>query len=124
MLSGYALANVKRSWYVPDVQVWGSVGWGTFEYLLVENVDSTKSVLFDSLSIGDDSQVVNFSDLIDCKGNHLPQTITNPKVFIKQKSEKGAFVVGDESDNGFKVSRYSNTDQPVKVDLYIIEMGD
>ena len=124
MLSGYALAAAKRSWYVPDINIWGTAGWGVFEYLLVENVNSTKSVLFDTTSIGDSSQVLYFDDLIDHKGNQLPQTIKNPKVFLKPKTEERAYVIGDESSTGFKLVRNSDSRSPVLVDLYIVEMGD
>lgn len=121
---GYALANTKRSWYVPNLQIYGTVGWGQFEYLITENLNSIVSVFFDKISIGDSSQHMFFGDLIDIKGNNLPSTLKNPKVLVKPKSEGSAYIVGDESSTGFKIVRTSDSPQVVQVDLYIIEMGD
>ncbi len=123
-MTGYALANTKRSWYIPNLHVYGTIGWGEFEYLLAENVNSVVSVLFDSVSIGDNSQQISFRDLIDHKGNKLPDTLTNPRVIIKQKSDSTAFIVGDESNFGFKIVRSEQSTKTVQVDLYIVEMGD
>ena len=122
-MTGYALANAKRSWYIPNLNIYGTLGWGDFEYLVTENVSSTMSVLFNSLSIGDNSQQISFQNLIDHKGNNLPETLVNPKVIIKQKSEESAFIVGDESSSGFKIVHSGSSLNLVPVDLYIIEMG-
>ena len=121
---GYALANAKRSWYVPNLQVYGTKGWGEFEYLIAEDINSVVSVLFDKISLGDNSQHIMFADLVDIKGNSLPSSLVNPKVIVKQKSDNTAFIVGDESSTGFKIVRTSASSQVVQVDLYIIEMGD
>ncbi len=123
-MTGYALANTKRSWYVPNLNVYGTIGWGDFEYLLVENVNAVLSVLFNSTSIGDSSQVISFSDLIDHKGNNLPSSLQNPKVIIKQKTDDRAYIVGDESSLGFKIVRSDSSTAPIPVDLYIVEMGE
>lgn len=122
-MTGYALANLKRSWYIPNLNVYGTVGWGEFEYLLAENVNSVISVLFNAVSIGDNSQQIVYRNLIDHKGNSLPETLVNPKVIIKQKSEDRAYIVGDESSTGFKIVRSDQSSTPVPVDLYIVEMG-
>ncbi len=123
-MTGYALANTKRSWYIPNLNVYGTIGWGEFEYILAENVNSVISVLFDAVSIGDNSQQILYSDLIDHKGNNLPPSILNPKVIVKQKSNNTAYVVGEESSTGFKIVREEQSSNPVPVDLYIIEMGE
>ncbi len=122
-MSGYALVNTKRSWYIPNLNIYGTVVWGEFEYIVTENINSVISVLFNSLSIGDNSQLISYKDLIDHKGNNLPETLVNPKVIVKQKNEESAFIVGDESSNGFKIVRSGSSSNPVPVDLYIIEMG-
>lgn len=123
-MTGYALANTKRSWYIPNLNVYGTIGWGEFEYLLAENVNSVISVLFDAVSIGDNSQQILYSNLIDHKGNYLPQSLVNPKIIVKQKSDNTAYIVGEESSTGFKIVRSEQSSNPVSVDLYIIEMGE
>ena len=123
MNSGFSLATAKRSWYVPDIQVWGTEGWGDFEYLLLEDVASVDSILFDKKSIGENSQLIKYENLRDFRGNLLPAQISNPKIIIKNRSEKSAFIVGAETEEGFSIARESSTIVPVPVDLYIIEMG-
>ena len=123
-MTGYALANTKRSWYIPNLNVYGTVGWGEFEYIIGEDVNSTISVLFNSISIGDNAQQILFQNLVDHKGNNLPEQLANPKVLVKQKSDMSAYVVGDESNVGFKIVRSDLATNPVPVDLYVIEMGE
>ena len=122
-MTGYVLANTKRSWYVPNLNVYGTIGWGDFEYLLVENINAVSSILFNSTSIGDSSQAISFGNLIDHKGNNLPDSLQNPKVIIKQKTDNTAYIVGDESSVDFKIVRSNKSTAPLLVDLYIIEMG-
>jgi hypothetical protein len=123
MNTGFSLATAKRSWYVPDIQVWGAEGWGDFEYLILEDVESVNSILFDKKSIGENNQLIKYADLRDFRGNLLPEKIINPKIMIKNKTEKSAFIIGSESDEGFTIARESSAQNPVPVDLYIIEMG-
>ena len=122
-MTGFALANTKRSWYIPNLNVYGTAGWGEFEYLLTENINSIISVLFNTTSIGDNSQSIAYQDLIDHNGNNLPSSLKNPKVIIKQKSNDTAYIIGDESSTGFKIVRSGETTKPIPVDLYIVEMG-
>jgi hypothetical protein len=123
MSQGYAIANSKRSWYISDFYVWGTAGWGEFEYILIENIDSVQSVFINIVTIGDNAQEVSFIDLVDYRGNQLPDNIVKPKVFIKPRSENTVFLVGEESNNKFKIARQANASGPVKTDLYIVEMG-
>lgn len=120
---GYVLANSRRVWYVSDFYVWGTSGWSEMDIVMIENVGTDKSVLFNPISIGDGSQRVQFSDLTDYKGNQLPQTINNPRVFIKPKTENNAYIIGEETSSYFKVGRDSSLDSPVKVDLMVVEMS-
>ncbi len=124
MYSGYALANARRCWYVPDFNVWGTPGWGDLELVVVENIASVNSILFNAVNIGDGSQQVNYNNLTDFRGNKLPQSIKNPKIQIKPKSENSAFIIGTETDSSFKIARSSDIRGAVKVDLMILEMGE
>ncbi|MFQ5453185.1 MAG: hypothetical protein ACE5D6_03250 [Candidatus Zixiibacteriota bacterium] len=123
MINGLPLVITHRNWYVPDFQVWGTPEWGEFDLLMIENVESQKSILFDNVSIDDSAQEVKYQDLVDFRGNNLPVSIKNPKILIKPKSENTAFIVGNESNTSFKVAHNSDVAGPVKIDILIVEMG-
>ncbi len=124
MLSALSNVTARRVWFVPDVSIWGTSGWGEIELLTVESVDAAKSILFCSFDIGDCSQTVSFCELTDFRGNNLPTSISNPRVFIRPKSEQTAHVVGSETSEGFKVGRDADATGPVLVDLLVVELGD
>lgn len=124
MITGLEKLKARRAWFVPGFNVWGSPSWGEIDLIMVENVGAVKSVLFDPINIGDSAQEVPYGDLTDFRGNALPATIKNPRVLIRAKSEYAAFIVGDESDQVFRVARDASITGPVKVDLFIVEMGD
>ncbi len=111
-------------WLVPNFVVWGLVGLGGVEYLSIEQVDSTKSVSFGSSGIGDTAQTVNFSNLTDVRGNALPATIKRPLVTARSQSESPVFVMGSETNSGFKIARDVSAVGPVTVDLIITELGE
>lgn len=111
-------------WVVPDFVVWGLAGWSEIEFLILEQVGSNKSALFGAVDIGDDAQQTVFNDLADHRGNQLPVSLAAPRVFVIPKSEKTAFIVGEESAEGFKIARDPETSAPVTVDLLIIEVGN
>jgi hypothetical protein len=116
--------NARRMWVVPDFAVWGISGLGEVEYLTVEEVGSTKSVFFGSVGIGGSSQAVSFAALIDMRGNSLPETINRPLVTFRSHGESQVFVVGSESNTGFKIARDPKAAGPVMVDLIITELGE
>lgn len=123
MISALTRVTSRRVWFVPHFVVWGAPDWSDLEYLTVEEIDSVKSVLFDSVSIGESTQSVKFCDLIDQRGNNLPASITKPAVMTRARSCDQVFVVGDETSEGFKMARSSEASGPVRVDLMIIELG-
>jgi hypothetical protein len=110
-------------WFVPQFSAWGLSEWSEVEFLVAEEVESTTSILYGTIDIGDAVQQVTFEDLTDHRGNHLPVTIDSPRVIVRPRSVETAFVVGDESDQGFKIARDPDAAGPVTVDLLIIEMG-
>lgn len=123
MQTGYLMAHLKRSWYIPNLAVWGTDSWGTFDYLVVEQVNNAQSLLYNDLSIGATSQQLQYNQLTDFRGNQLPETIINPKILFKPKSNHSAYIVGQETNSQFTIARDSSAPGPVEVDLYIIEMG-
>jgi len=111
-------------WLVPDFVVWGLPGLGEIEYLDVENIDGTKSVSFGSAGIGDTSQSVTFANLTDVRGNSLPAFSNRSLVTVRSHDQSQVFVVGTETDSGFKIARDADSLGPVTVDLIITELGD
>ena len=124
MLSTISSITSRRTWFVPRFSVWGSAQWCGIEYLAIEEADSTKSVLFNSEGIGDSSQSVVYKDLTDFRGNRLPATIKNPRVLVRSRSADAAFIVGDESAEGFRIAASATASSPVLVDLIVMEMGE
>jgi hypothetical protein len=124
MINGLEHILSRRMWFVPGLVVWGLPGMGEVEFLTVEQIGSEKSILFGSLSIGDSSQEVFFSDLSDHRGNALPETINYPRVLVRSHNEDSVFVVGTESMSSCKLARDPESSGPVTVDLFIIELGD
>jgi len=113
----------RRLWVVPDFAVWGLEHDVEVFYLGVENVESEGRMLFGASTIGGAAQQVAFADLVDWRGNHLPETIGAPRVLIRPRSAHGAFVVGEESDQGFRIARDPSAVGPIGVDLFVFEMG-
>jgi hypothetical protein len=113
----------RRLWVVRNFQIWGTSDATRFYYLGVENIDSTNRLMFGTTGIGGSVQDVKFSNLIDFRGNNLPASISSPKIIIRYRSTYAAFLIGDESDAGFRIARDNNAPGPVRVDLFIYEMG-
>jgi len=120
------LAYIKshRLWVVRDLLVWGLAGDTRLPYLAVENVSGQRRLMFGLATIGQTIQDVRFENLIDCKGNPLPASINSPRVLIRPTSPETAYLVGHESDTGFRVARDPRAAEAVNVDLFIFEMGE
>lgn len=124
MITGISSLTARRIWFVPNFIAWGTSGGGEAELLVVELAGGERGIFFQSLPIGDAAQEVLFSDLVDHRGNSLPDTLASPRVVTRSRSEEPVFVIGAESPVSFQIARGSNSPQPVTTDLLIIEMGD
>ncbi|UCG60697.1 MAG: hypothetical protein JSV52_10210 [Candidatus Zixiibacteriota bacterium] len=124
MLSTLSRITSRRVWFVPRFSVWGSPVWNEVDFLAMEEVDSTKSILYGGIGIGESTQTVSFADLVDFRGNNLPPMITNPKVLVRARSSDSVFIVGDETSTEFRIARAPDAVGPVVVDLTVIEMGE
>lgn len=111
-------------WVVPNIVVWGLAGLGEVEYLIIEQVDAIKSMSFGSAGIGNTAQSVSFDTLKDVRGNLLPTTIKKPLVTARSQNESQVFVIGTETDTGFRIARDPAAKSPVTVDLIITELGE
>ncbi len=112
-----------RTWYVPEIHIWGTTSWGQFDMLMVENVEGQRSVMYHTVDIGGVTQVLRFADLCDFRGNHLPESIVNPRIIICSRSAYNAFLIGRESGESFRVARDVRAPEPIMVDLLVLEMG-
>lgn len=113
----------RRLWIVRDVLIWGLASDAELHYLGLEEIDSTGRLMFGSSSMGDTAQDVLFSALVDHKGNNLPVSIDTPRVLIRPRSPYNAYLVSEESNNGFRVVRDPTAPGPVSVDFFIYETG-
>ncbi len=123
-MAGLEKILAQRTWLVPEFTVWGLSGFGERDFLIVEQLGSTKTVLFGSFDIGGVGQNVSFDQLIDHRGNPLPAAITSPLVLARAKGPASPFVVGRENSAGFKIARPSDTTSPLQTDLLVVELGD
>ncbi len=124
MYSGLNSLKSRRLWAVPNFVVWGLAGLGDIEYLNVEQVDGAKFVSFGSAGIGDVSQSVSFASLVDIRGNTLPASIQRPLVTARSHDQFQGFVIGTETNSGFKIARDATAAGPLMVDLIITELGE
>ena len=122
MFSGIHAVPSRRVWFVEDFLVWGLPGLGESEFLVSESHNGVTSVLFGGATIGGPSQEVLFSQLSDHRGNILPSTIDNPRIILRPKEPRTAFVVGRESESSFKIARDPEAGGPVTVDMLVIEL--
>jgi hypothetical protein len=113
----------KRSWVVENFEVWGELDLAMFLIFYTQSGENSKRVIFNHSLLGGEEQSVSFSSLCDFKGNPLPEVINHPKVVVLPKREPLCFVIGKETDTGFKIARASTSDQNGLVDLLIMEMG-
>ncbi len=124
MNAGLDKLNSRRMWVIPNMVIWGLAGLGEIEYLNIEQVDATKIVSFGSVGIADTAQSVTFATLLDVRGNLLPATIKKPLVITRSHNESQVYVIGSETNTGFKIARDPSAKGPVTVDLIITEMGE
>jgi hypothetical protein len=113
----------RRTWVVPNFVVWGDWSLASFLLLYTEAGETSKRVMLAKNNLGGLDQTVSFSDLYDFRGNKLPQEIASPKVMVMPKNEVNCFVVGPETDTGFRIARFSGSQKTGLVDLTIVEMG-
>ena len=113
----------RRLWVVRDFAVWGLPDDAEILYLGVEDVNSVGRLMFGSSSIGGTSQNVTYSDLVDWRGNNLPDNISAPRVLFRPRSPRNVHLVGEESSTGFRVARDPASPGPITVDLFIFETG-
>lgn len=122
MLVPYALSGIRRTWFVPGLRVWGSPSSFTIDFLVAEQPESS-AVCYGTGHVGDLAQIITWAELVDSRGNHLPDTLDAPRVIVRPRSGDAAFVVGQEDERSFKIARAADSTEAVTVDLLVLEMG-
>jgi hypothetical protein len=112
----------RRTWVVPNFVVWGDWSLASFLLLYTEMGETSKRVMLARNNLGGLDQSVTFETLYDFRGNRLPEAINHPKVMVMPKNEVSCFVVGTETDTGFRIARFSGSGKTGLVDLMIVEM--
>lgn len=124
MIDGYARALAKRIWFVPSVSIWGEVSLPDIDYLTVEATGGTRTIHFGSQRSDSSAQELLFSELVDHRGNNLPEYIASPVVLARSASGEPVVVTAPESADRVRIARISSTGSPVQADLLVIECGD
>jgi len=114
--------KAKRIWSVPGVVVYGTLGAVELLLLRSESTPTSKRVIFENAVLGGVEQVLFYQNLTDQRGNKLPQKLKSPKVVVLPKTGIAAVIVGEESEQLFRLAKTGGTDNAL-VDLLIIEMG-
>lgn len=113
----------RRLWVIRDYAVWGVTEGMRVNYLCVEEANNAGRILFGEAGIGETEQDVIFTELTDFRGNRLPDKIASPKVVVGPRSQYPVYIVGNESDSGFRIARDPSAPGAVHADLFIYEMG-
>jgi hypothetical protein len=113
----------NRKWLVRNHLVWGDNETFEADMMLTEAVAGDDRVVFSREFTGETAQTVNFKDLVDHRGNYLPEKINNPEIILIHRNPIGSFILGGVSDKSFRISKVSNQLSNSLVDLLIMEMN-
>jgi hypothetical protein len=117
----YLLA--KRMWWVSGVNVWGTIAAFEPQIVVTEMEDTTKRIVHARVALGGSTQKLAFGDMLDAKGNKLPELLANPRVLPIAKGGIPVIVQGSEDGKSFTLAKAAPTAQIAVADLLIIEMG-
>src|SRR4030042_111462 len=123
MNSTLAYLRGRRAWLVEGFSVWGTESDAEIFMAGLETIGSDNRLGFWHLPLGGLRQEVNFADLVDCRGNDLPEQIKKPAVLVIPRESRTAFVHSLLGETGFVAAKANQDGQPVAVDLLIFEMG-
>jgi len=124
MNSTLAYLRGRRLWVVENFVVWGNMSAYSGNFLLTEETGGNSRMLFWRVNLGGDLQEVHYSDLVDIRGNSLPDTISRPKVVVLPRNGVNVVVAGRESNSLFTIAKTEETSQSGFVDLMIFEVRE
>lgn len=123
MNSTLAYVQGRRTWFVENLIVWGTDSDAEFLLAIAETAGSDTRVGLLRVSLGGQRQAVNFSSLIDSRGNQLPDQIKKPSVIFIPRDRRGAFLKNVLGETGFVVAKTEAEGPSAAVDLLIVETG-
>ena len=113
----------NRKWLVRDFVVWGDSGTLDITMLATEKGVSENRLIAIREFCGEQAQVVEFADLMDHRGNGLPESISNAEIIIIPKNETAAHLVGSVGATSFRLAKSSGAVSDAIVDILIMEMN-
>lgn len=113
----------NRKWLVKNFRVWGADLSFEADILMTEITPSNSRVAFIHRFVGDIGQVVEFADLMDHRGNSLPESINNPEILIVPRNSIATFIPGSIGSTSFRIGRSGREPDDAVVDLLIMEMN-
>lgn len=113
----------NRKWLVPNFVVWGDNGTFEADMIMTEFVAGDERVVFSHEYTGETAQTVIFKNLVDRRGNNLPEKIANPEVILIPRNPIASFILGTVGEKSFRISKDSRELSDSVVDLLIMEMN-
>jgi hypothetical protein len=123
MNSTLAYLRGRRLWVVESFTVWGTDSDAEFLLAVTETVDSQIRLGFWPVSLGGQQQDVDYSSLVDNKGNSLPETIARPAIIPVLQERGSAYIKSLKGNSGFRIAAADDVHGPVRVTLLIFETG-
>ena len=118
-----AYLKSRRAWLVESYKVWGTESEADLYLATMEKVDSEHRIGLWHVALGGYRQEVKFTDLVDKRGNHLPQEINQPAVIVIPRESSTAYVKAVAGNSGFIIAKSEGSKATVMVDLMIFETG-
>ncbi len=113
----------RRAWTVEGLRVWGTENEADIYLAAMETIGSDKKIGLWHIALGGYRQEMTFADLIDNRGNNLPETIKKPAVVVIPRSNKSAYIKSITGETGFVIAKCDDDSTSATVDLLIFEVG-
>ena len=113
----------NRKWLVRDYVVWGDNGTFEADLMMTEFEAGDERVVFSREFTGETAQTVQFKNLVDHRGNSLPESINHPEVIVIPKNAVRSFILGNVGNKSFRISKDSSGISFSLVDLLVMEMN-
>jgi hypothetical protein len=112
----------NRKWLVRNFVAWGDSGTFEVDMMMTEFVPGDERIVLNREFTGETAQTVFFKDLVDHRGNQLPEKINNPEVIPIPRNPVGSYILGNVGEKSFRISKDSLQMSNSLVDLLIMEM--
>jgi hypothetical protein len=111
----------NRKFLINDFMVYGDFSTAEGGLLFTETSAGMSRIMFAHSFISENEQLVKYCNLYDYKSNQLPENLSSPKVIILPRNDVHCFLVGSETETGFKIAK-NCPEKTGLVDLIIMEM--